>query len=259
MEIAANKAIQEQLVESGFVECKKCGVWMYEGEFSSHKCDLRFIYKKGEQRPSTKGMTTFALPVYSREDLQKLKEFVSVAFTSSTGIRNKAYIVMGINTGLRGSDLISLRMEDFDLPFDGPEAFTAGMSFVINEKKTKKKRRIYLNQAAIDALVEWIEIRGWQSGYVFCSARGDQATIARNCHKKLTLDYFRFMLRKVGRKIGIVLKQRSLRKSFCYHAWKSGVRIEVLQEILGHYTTRDTFRYLGLESEEHVSAYNVEL
>jgi integrase len=260
MEIAANKAIQEQLVESGFVECKKCGVWMYEGELKTHRCKLEYVYKKDtQQRPSTRGMLVKAKPIFEKDEINKLKEYVAVAFTGNTGIRNRSYIILGMNTGLRGSDLVALRMEDLELPFEGPEAFTAGMMITIRESKTRKPRPVYLNQTAIDALVEWLDIRGYGPGYIFCSARGTPEIIAKNAEKPLTLEYYRIMLRKLGRKIGIELKQRTLRKTWATHTWKSGVPIETISKCLGHYNVRDTYRYLCIRDQEIVDAYNVEI
>jgi integrase len=204
-------------------------------------------------------MITKAKPIFDKKDIEKLKQFMLVAFTGNTGIRNRAYVTVGMNTGLRGSDLVALRMEDLDLPFEGPEALTAGMMFYVRESKTKKPKPVYLNQTAIDSLVDWLEIRGYGPGYIFCSARGTPEIIAKNAGKKITLEYYRQLLKKVGVKLGIDLKQRSLRKSWATHAWKAGTPIEVVSKCLGHYNVADTWRYLCIQDQEIVDAYNVEI
>jgi len=65
--------------------------------------------------------------------------------------RDLALFVLAINSNLRACDLLNLTI-------DQVQYLQVGDDLVLREKKTKKIRRIVINQAVWHALNEWIEI-----------------------------------------------------------------------------------------------------
>ena len=48
----------------------------------------------------------------------------------------------------------------------------------------------------------------------------------------------------------------SLRKTFGYFAYESGVDITLLMRVLNHSSARETLRYIGIEAEEVADVYH---
>jgi integrase len=159
-------------------------------------------------------------------------------------LRNYVLIVMSLHTALRISDLLSLNWSDvydFDLK-------QVKKRFSIVEKKTKKPKIIALNKNAVASL----------------------RILAK--HIKFSRDSALFESRKTGRALGRIQAYRiirsaadalelgrvschSLRKTFGYHAWKSGAAPAVIMAIYAHSSFAVTQRYLGIEQDDKDEIY----
>uniref|UniRef100_C5DB39 Integrase family protein n=1 Tax=Geobacillus sp. (strain WCH70) TaxID=471223 RepID=C5DB39_GEOSW len=63
-------------------------------------------------------------------------------------------------------------------------------------------------------------------------------------------------LQAAGKKCGLPsLSGHVLRKTFCYHAYKNGVPLHILSELLNHSSEAVTRRYIGLQQEDIKRAY----
>src|SRR5690625_7539986 len=49
--------------------------------------------------------------------------------------------------------------------------------------------------------------------------------------------------------VNVAIGTHSLRKTFAYHAYKSGVELPLLMRVLNHASQRETLRYIGIESD----------
>jgi site-specific recombinase XerD len=60
------------------------------------------------------------------------------------------------------------------------------------------------------------------------------------------------IINNAAREIGITEKigTHTLRKTFGYHAYKSGVSIEVIQKLFNHSTPSITLRYIGITQDD---------
>ena len=43
----------------------------------------------------------------------------------------------------------------------------------------------------------------------------------------------------------------TLRKTFAYHAYQSGISISIIQKYLGHQTTHETMKFIGIKDKMH--------
>jgi len=118
----------------------------------------------------------------SAEDIQKL---LSAPFPSEfLAARNKAIILLLLDTGIRLSELIFARLEDLDMKTQ---------RLHILNGKMKKQRVVRVGDTALAALRTYIDVRGKQPGQLFLSKHG--SAIRPNS--------IRVMLRRLAERAGV--------------------------------------------------------
>lgn len=188
-------------------------------------------------------------PIRDKNELELLKNFYS---EEEENPRNRALIHLGINSALRISDLLHLKWNDvYDFKRDRFRCH-----IIITEQKTKKETRIALNKNALTALEQYKECLG-EIGADTCLFPGrysDTVPLSRSQAFRI----IRHAAEALNLEKGISC--HSMRKTFGYHAWKSGVSPAVLMEIYNHSSYNITKRYLGIEQEDKDDAFiNVNL
>lgn len=182
-------------------------------------------------------------PIRSKAELQRFKNYFQ---TCSPNPRNNLLIVFGLNTALRISDILSIKWEDVF-------AFDKGVfrtHLLVNEQKTGKDARIYLNKNIKDALrLSMKETAPLPENYLFSSSKCKERPISR-------IQAYR-IIRRAAEDCGIdgTVSCHSLRKTFGYHAWKQGTSSVLLMNIYNHSSFQVTKRYLGIEQDEKDSVY----
>lgn len=182
-------------------------------------------------------------PIKEPEQIQALKEF----FLEKGEIRNYTLVVVGLNTSLRISDILSLCWKDiynFKL-----EKYRRHLS--ITEQKTGKSTIIALNQAALNALdiyrTSLPAIVPEQ--YIFKSRNGCNRPISRN----RAFNIIKNAVKELGLEDNISC--HSLRKTFGYQAWKNGIPPALLMSIYNHSSYEITKRYLGINQDERDNVF----
>lgn len=178
------------------------------------------------------------IPIRNPEDIEKIKHY----FLNRKQYRNYALFVVGINTALRISDLLSLEWREV---YD----FEKGKwikNVDIQERKTKKHNTIFLNQSAIDALYLYKSSKASVVGEdkVFCNNRSQKQAISR------TQAYAIIKEACSANGIDGKISCHSLRKTFGYHAWKKNVPEIMLMNIYNHSSFSITRCYLGIEQDD---------
>ncbi len=174
-------------------------------------------------------------------DLNKLNK-IKGNLLKQKNPRDLLLFVLGINTGLRISDLLPLKLIDVKSKEGDPKDYV-----YLTEKKTHKQRKIILNSEVKKALQIFFtksEIYDLDS-YLFTSCRDDKN---RPMSKVRAWQLINEWCREVGilERIGT----HTLRKTLGYQMRKSGIAIEVIQEMLGHSSVGVTSRYIGISQEE---------
>ena len=176
----------------------------------------------------------------SKKELKKL----AVYFLNKGQLRNYALIIMGTCTALRISDLLRLKWSDV---YD-EEKQTFCTHITITEQKTGKSKMIALNQQIRGILAQcYLRRRG---DYIFANNRKEPKAISR-------VQAWRIIHTAVVT-LGILgkISCHSLRKTFGYHAVKSGkVSLAVIVDIYNHSSYEITKRYLGITQDERDEAY----
>jgi integrase len=141
--------------------------------------------------------------------------------------RNYMLFLTGINTGLRISDLLRLRVRD-----------VVGKTHItIREKKTNKEKSTKITVELKRALVEYIKDREPQE-YLFKSREGFNRPIGRSMAYKIMSEIAReFRLYDIG--------CHTLRKTFGYWHYKQFKDVVMLMNHFNHSTEKVTLRYIG--------------
>ena len=177
---------------------------------------------------------------------------VSAAFTSTFEVRNRGLFMLGVSTGGRISELLSLRVGDV---YQNGTAVTDLLYDKSIVKGGETSRAIPVNvdgRGAIDDLVNWHRDRYGDvddSRPLFPSRNGQgmQQMSRRTAHNVLK-DAF------VSAGLNGHLATHSLRKSFAQRLYDRTGDIFAVQEMLGHRNVATTQKYLGVNYAEIRSA-----
>ncbi|MBA7554298.1 Tyrosine recombinase XerD [subsurface metagenome] len=156
--------------------------------------------------------------------------------------RDFLLFTLGINTGLRISDILRLRVEDVKDQTGEIKEYLD-----LNEKKTKKQRLIYINDEVRNALEYYFNKTGIYDleRYLFIS---DKTKINKPISRIRAWQLIQIWCREVGIKGRI--GTHTIRKTAGYQMRIAGVAIELIQEVLGHQSISMTKRYLGITDDE---------
>jgi len=156
--------------------------------------------------------------------------------------RDFLLFTLGINTGLRISDILKLKVEDVRDQQGNIREYLD-----LNEKKTKKQRLIYINNEVRNALEYFFEKTGIYDldRYLFISEK-------TKINKPISRIRAWQLLQSWCKEVGIEgrIGTHTLRKTAGYQMRMAGVAIELIQEVLGHQSISMTKKYLGITDDE---------
>lgn len=197
-----------------------------------------------------------AEPIKSMDDIIRISEYL----ISKERYRDNMLFVVGINFGLRVSDLRMLRFSNLI-----NDNLTFKDSFAIFEKKTrntrkrKKNRYITVNTAVIEAVTLYLENTPnvSLSDYMFRSLSNRGGAL----NEPLSIKSIDRILKGLAKDLDISVKMstHTLRKTFCYHqmlmSHNDSRKLLLLQKMLGHSSPAQTLDYIGITGEEIEEAY----
>lgn len=187
-------------------------------------CALRFYYIQIQRRKDWE----FYLPFPRRaETLPKVLNFLEVhaLFEAVDNLKHKMMLLMGYAAGLRVSEVVSLRLVDID---------SQRMVIHIKAAKGKKDRCVMLSEVLLQNLRKYYQAykpKEWLfegQSYDYYSTRSVQKI---------------FQAAKNKARIHKELSFHALRHSFATHLHEAGTDIRIIQELLGHSSSKTTERY----------------
>lgn len=159
------------------------------------------------------------------------------------GLRDKAMLELLYATGLRVSELVALKMKDFNLD-DG---------FLLCRGKGGKERIVPMGFSAVTAVRKYLEAARIKlfkkpSDFIFLTSRGGA----------LTRQGFWKMLKKYAKQAGLDLKisPHVLRHSFATHLLEGGADLRSVQLMLGHSQITTTQIYTHISRKHLRSVYD---
>jgi integrase len=164
-------------------------------------------------------------PIRDKELIIDIKKYLK-----EQNERNYILFLLGINTGLRISDILSLRVRDVQ-----------GWNIFLREKKTKKIREIKMPAELKKAIRDYIKDKP-NNEYLIKSRMGKNKPITRGmAYVILNQIADEFGLERIG--------THSLRKTYGYHFYKQFKDVASLQQMLNHTDPKETLRYIGITQD----------
>jgi integrase len=164
----------------------------------------------------------FVQPIRDTQDIQKMKEVLNP--------RDAFMFTLGINVGIRISDLLQLRVGDI-----------RGKNHLrIEESKTGKDKRFLINAQLRQDIYNFTEGKQ-DSDWLFPSRKGDKPISRVQAYRVLNTAANKIGLDEIG--------THTLRKTFGYHFYKRTHDIAMLQEIFNHSAPSITLRYIGINQD----------
>ena len=173
-------------------------------------------------------------PITNPKDIKRIKKLLA------NRPRDYLLFVLGINTGLRTQDLLSLRIENV-------ENLALGERFVIREKKTGKDNVLIINKEIRYALDKYLAIHREHvpDEYLFKSRKYYNSPLSTYA----VTHYVQNWCDEINLKGNY--GAHTLRKTWCYmQRTQYGVSWEVLAKRLNHVNPSVTRRYMGVQSED---------
>lgn len=171
--------------------------------------------------------------VLSLEEIDAM--IASIPPEKEESLRNEAIIETLYGSGLRVSELISLRLSHINLE----------EGIMIVEGKGEKERLVPLSPRSVELIEEWLparsrlKIKSEATDILFLNRRGSP----------LTRVMIFYIIKDLAERAGINKKvsPHTLRHSFATHLLEGGAGLRVIQEMLGHESITTTEIYVHLD------------
>lgn len=175
-------------------------------------------------------MTTVE-PIRNKDDIKRVE-----AVLAGKSKRNLLFFTLGINCGLRISDILALNVGD-----------VKGKDYIrLTEKKTGKFKKFPLNSKLKPMLDEYTEGRSAEEPLFMTRFKNrlDRFSAYRIINSACT---------EAG--INEHVGTHTLRKTFGYHHYNQFRDVAMLQKIFNHFSQDVTLRYIGIEQSEIEASY----
>jgi len=155
---------------------------------------------------------------------------------TDAGQRDAAILLLLCACGLRRAEVPTLDFEDISADDTESEMMTLQV-----RGKGRKKRAVYLNDGARDAMFDWLDVRGNGPGPLFYSGRkGGRLNVGQRMSHQAIYD----LLKKRARLAGVkALTPHDLRRSWISDLLDAGVDISTVAGLAGHSDVSTTQRY----------------
>ena len=175
----------------------------------------------------------FVEPIREREKIEVVKKILK-----RKSMRNFLLFLIGINSGLRISDILKLRVCD-----------VVNKNYIeIKEQKTGKLKKVPITNSFKENLIEFIFDKSPEE-YLFTGKCKDRPISRIQAYR---------IINGACQKAGITthIGTHTMRKTFGYHFYKKNKDVALLQTIFNHSTPAVTLKYIGINQDIIDSSLN---
>ncbi|MFX3637063.1 MAG: site-specific integrase [Candidatus Pristimantibacillus sp.] len=169
----------------------------------------------------------FVQPIRDKETIEKMKDVLK-----KSSYRDWFMFVFGINTGLRISDILNLKVCDVK----------DKTHVTIREKKTNKEKRFKINTSLQIVINDYIKTME-EDEFLFASKKTGKGLGRIQAYK---------ILNAAASKVGLTesIGTHTLRKTFGYFFYKQTKDIAILQTLFNHSSPSITLLYIGINQDQ---------
>lgn len=165
----------------------------------------------------------------------KMEELLNVNYGNDLriGARNKLIVYLLLDSGVRVSELINIKINDIDIEERVIKVFGKG----------SKDRYVFFTNKTREMLNNWLVYRNElaHNDYLLVNYKGE----------KLTARSIQYIIKKMGDMIGVDIHPHILRHTFATDLLNRGADIRMIQELLGH-ENLDTTQIYTHVSNNHI-------
>lgn len=180
-------------------------------------------------------------PIRSDKRLQELLTYLK-------GKSSRDYVMakVQLNTALRISDIIQLKVSDFQ-----HESGYFREYVTLKEQKTGKEKHIAINSVLKTVFKSYInEYSLTYNDYLFPSRKGQK--------KPITTTQAHRILHDAGKALNLDnFNSHSLRKTWGYNAYKETHNIALIMQVYNHSSAEETLKYIGITQHDKDNLYNL--
>jgi integrase len=196
-------------------------------------------FAKGENphRPR-KGASIRVEPIRSRRHIANIKRILA------DKPRDLCLFTLGINTAFRANELLSIKVGQV-------RYLGVGDTLTIKQRKTGKYRSVVFNENVVSAVATYLRHKPLSDADdLFTGLRG-----------RLTVPTVNRLVKTWCADVGLKgnYGSHTMRKTWGYWQRQNGADILNLVEAFGHATQRQTMAYLGLQPEDVMKLYDLNL
>ena len=176
-----------------------------------------------------------------RSYLVNEKTYCQKKYKEETRLRNIAIFETLLSSGMRVTELVSVKREQVD----------KGQDEIIILGKGKKERPVYLNAKAIIAIKNYLKTRKDDNEFLFVTHPPKQLPNFNDKETSTcTQSTIELIIRKLGKKVGVEAYPHKFRRTAATKAVRKGMPIEQVQKMLGHATLNTTQIYVNVSDSE---------
>jgi integrase len=184
----------------------------------------------------------FVYPIKTRKEINAVKKHLIF-------VRDRLLFVLGINSALRISDLLKLKVSDV---FD--ENGKPRKELKVKEKKTGKTKVFPLNRSIVKELKSYAEALELNPEDPLFPSRKKKGGKVAPIDRNHALRIIKKACEDAGVKVNV--GTHTLRKTWAYHSYQAGVPLAKLMIALNHSSERETLKYIGIEKEDIDEVYH---
>lgn len=175
-------------------------------------------------------------------DIKQIDSIKKILWAQS--LRDWLLFTLGINSGLRVSDLLKLKVRDVQNAKGRINEY-----ITVKEQKTGKIKRFPINKTSQKAIREYLGSREYDSDtYLFESRKRDSDGNSKPISRIQAYTIINIAAHRVG--IEDPIGTHTMRKTFGFHAYHNGCSVELLQQIFNHAAPSVTLRYIGITQQD---------